>query len=73
MQEVDFSDAELISASFDDCDLSRAIFENTNLQKADFRSANNFNINPENNQLAGAKFSFEGLPGLLAKHKIVVK
>ena len=34
MQEVDFTEADLTSATIDNCDLGRAIFEDAILEKA---------------------------------------
>jgi hypothetical protein len=48
------------------------MFAQTNLRKADFRTSYNFTINPENNQITGAKFSMETLPGLLQQYKIEI-
>lgn len=70
LQEVDFSGANLSMAKFDSCDLQGAIFENTNLEKTDFRTANNFSIDPEVNQVKKAKFSLQGLTGLLNKYDL---
>ncbi|HEY0677776.1 MAG TPA: pentapeptide repeat-containing protein [Chitinophagaceae bacterium] len=70
LQEVDFTDADLSSAVFDKCDLNNAKFENTNLEKADFRSAYNFSIDPALNRMRKARFSMNGLPGLLNKFDI---
>ncbi len=70
--EVDFTEADLSLASFKGCNLKGAVFENSILEKADFRQAINFDIDPENNRLKKARFSQDGLPGLLHKHGIVV-
>lgn len=42
------------------------------IQKADLRTSYNFSINPEQNQINGAKFSLETLPGLLHKYDIEI-
>lgn len=65
MEQVDFAEADLTAASFKDCNLAGAIFDNTQLAQADFSTALNFNINPGINKLKGAKFSKEGLLGLV--------
>ncbi|MFT4681511.1 MAG: fluoroquinolone resistance protein [Flavobacteriales bacterium] len=70
LHEAEFSSANLSKSSFDDCDLSKAVFEETNLEKVDFRSASHFAIEPERNRMKGARFSLDGLPGLLSKHGI---
>lgn len=73
LREVDFVDADLSSASFDGSDLQLAAFENTNLEKADLRTAFNYVINPELNKIKKAKFSLNGLPGLLNKYDIIIQ
>ena len=65
LHEVDFTEADFSEASFDDCDLAGALFDHTNLSKADFRSAFNYVIHPSINQIKKAKFSPDGLAGLL--------
>ncbi len=72
MEEVEFRQADLSQASFKDCNLARAIFEETILDGCDFTSALNYTIDPEKNRMRKAKFSYEGLPGLLTRHGIIV-
>ena len=69
---VEFVNADLTSAVFDECDLQGSVFEQTCLEKADFRTANNLQLDPAANMMAGAKFSLEGLPGLLAQYNLVI-
>ncbi|MFT3747019.1 MAG: pentapeptide repeat-containing protein [Agriterribacter sp.] len=71
--EVNFTLADLTSAVFERCDLTGTKFENTILEKTDFRTAYNYSINPEINKLKKAKFSLQGLPGLLDKYDIVIE
>lgn len=72
LQEVDFTEADLTAALFDTCDLSRATFDGSILEKADLRSSYNFSIDPEKNKLKKARFSLQGLPGLLHKYNITI-
>jgi fluoroquinolone resistance protein len=72
LQETDFTEADLTGAVFDACDLLKAIFDHTVLEKADFRNAYNYLIDPEINRLRKAKFSLQGIPGLLAKYDIEI-
>ncbi|WP_456376701.1 hypothetical protein [Lutibacter sp.] len=44
--------------------------ENKVFEKVDFRTAFNYSINPEINCLERAKFSLQGLSGLLEKYNI---
>lgn len=69
----DFSGSDLSHSVFDSCELTDAIFDNTNLSGADFTSAFGFVIDPAKNQLKKAKFSIQGLPGLLANSGILIE
>lgn len=73
LASVDFSNSDLSGVYLNNCDLKNAVFDTTNLEKADFTTAYNFDISPEHNKLKQAKFSLEGLPGLLSYYKIIVK
>jgi uncharacterized protein YjbI with pentapeptide repeats len=73
LEEVDFADADLTSAVFQDCALAGAVFQNTKLAGADFTSATGFIIDPEANPLVGAKFTLQGLVGVVAKFGLVVE
>lgn len=70
--EVDFTDADLSGSIFKQCNLLRSTFNRTNLEKADLSSATNFAIDPENTRIKNAKFSIEGLPGLLGRYQIKI-
>jgi uncharacterized protein YjbI with pentapeptide repeats len=72
LQEVDFSKTDLSGADFEKCDLSGAIFDDTKLEKADLRSSFNYSIDPDRNKIRKAKFSLEGLPGLLGNFDIII-
>jgi len=71
--ESDFSEADLTSAVFSNCDLNRTIFDRTILKGADLSTATNFNIDPENNTIAKAKFSAHALAGLLVKYNLIIE
>ena len=73
LQEVDFTETDLTNAAFDNCDLERAIFERTILEKADFRTAYHYSIDPTVNRIKKARFSGNGLAGLLDKFNIVIE
>jgi uncharacterized protein YjbI with pentapeptide repeats len=73
LQETDFSEADLTGAMFDNCNLTNATFAQTNLEKADLRTSYNYSIDPENNRLKKAKFSMEGVIGLLDKYDIEIE
>lgn len=73
LDEADFTNADLSEASFQGCDLTRTSFHNTQLIGADFTTATGFSLDPESNNLTGARFALSGLPGLLDKYGIVVE
>lgn len=73
LHDADLTGADLSSAIFDNCDLKGAAFENCVLEKADFRTAYNYAFDPELNRVKKAKFSHEGLAGLLGKYEIVIE
>jgi uncharacterized protein YjbI with pentapeptide repeats len=73
LKEVDFSEVDLTLSIFQNCDLSNSTFNQTILEKVDFRSAVNYVIDPDSNKIKKAKFSLQGLPGLLAKYDIIVE
>ena len=72
LKEVDFTETDLTSSSFQKSELLGAIFDRTVLEKVDFKVANNYMIDPEENRLKKAKFSKDGLVGLLGKYDIVI-
>ncbi len=73
LQETVFAEADASQVIFDQCNLTSAIFDRTLLEKADFRTAFNYTINPEINRIKKAKFSLQGLEGLLQKYQIEVE
>lgn len=72
MREVYFSNCDLSSALFQNCDLRGAVFDKTILEKADFRTAFNYSIAPDNNKIKKAKFSRDGVVGLLDRYNIEI-
>ncbi|TKG95905.1 pentapeptide repeat-containing protein [Puteibacter caeruleilacunae] len=73
MREASFFDVDFSKASFPMCDLSGAVFENCNLKECDLRSAKNYSINPSNNNIKKAKFSYPDVIGLLNYFEIVIE
>lgn len=73
LREADFTEADLAGASFTECDLMGVIFQDSIMEKADFRTARNYSIDPEMNRIKKAKFSREGITGLLDKYQIVIE
>ena len=72
MKSVDFGNTNISDSVFDKCNLLGALFERTNLEKADFSSVYNFELDPEDNRIKGAKFSKENVAGLLGKYGVKV-
>jgi fluoroquinolone resistance protein len=72
LQEADFVEADLPAVVFQNCNLANAVFENTILEKADFRTAENYSFDPERNKIKKARFSRQGVLGLLSKYQILI-
>lgn len=70
---MDFTECNLAGATFSDCNLERSIFQDSNLEKVDFRTAINYSINPSQNRVAKARFSRQGIHGLLDHLKIRIE
>ena len=73
LHQVDFANTILSDVVFEDCDLADAVFDGSHLERADFTSGFNFTIDPSKNSIKKAKFTKEGLIGLLKKYDIVVE
>ena len=73
LKDTNFTNANLSKSCFDKSRLEGALFNGSILKEADLRTASAFSIDPELNDLAGARFSPEGLPGLLQKYGIVIE
>lgn len=73
IKEANFADSDLTNSVFKDCDLNMTQFEKTNLNGVDFTTSFNYNIDPELNRMKNAKFSIEGLSGLLTKYGIIIE
>lgn len=71
-QECDFVEANFSEGSFEGSDLINATFDQTNLEKTIFTNALNLELDPEKNQIKGATFDTDQLPGLLSKYGIVI-
>ncbi len=73
LQEVDFTECDLTASLIQNCDLANAIFDRTILEKVDLRTSINYSIDPEANKIKKAKFSLDGIPGLLHKYNIEIE
>lgn len=63
--EVDFRESDLSQADFTGTDLSKSLFMDTNLTQADLSQARNYQIDPGQNLLKGARFSMPEAMALL--------
>ena len=72
LKETSFINTNLSYATFENCNFNKAIFENTILIGADFSTSHHFAIDPEKNTIRKAKFSNDGILGLLGKYDIKI-
>ena len=73
MKEVSFIGTNLTNSAFENCNLDNAIFNDTHMAGADFKTAYNYKIDPEFNPMRKAKFSTQGIVGLLDKYDIKIE
>ena len=71
--DVDFRNCDLTRANFTGTDLEKTEFMHTMLNYANFRDAINYIINPLENSLAKAKFSFPEVVNLLHHFNIEIE
>lgn len=73
MKDVTFIGTNLSNSVFMNCNLEGAVFNDTQLKEVDFISSYNYKIDPEFNPMRKAKFSIQGIPGLLEKYDIKIQ
>jgi uncharacterized protein YjbI with pentapeptide repeats len=73
VREVSFISTNLSNSVFEKCNLDGAIFNDTQLKEVNFLTAYNYKIDPEFNPMRKAKFSMQGIPGLLDKYDIKIQ
>lgn len=73
VKECFFSECDLTRADFSECDLERTLFDRCKLEKADFRTAFQYTMDPAINRMRGARFSRDGLEGLLAQYGLNIE
>ena len=73
MRETDLSNSDLTNCSLAGCDLGAAVFDGTTLEGADFRGALHYSIDPSANKVRKARFSLDGLAGLLDRTGIIIE
>ena len=73
MKEVTFTGTNLTNSVFENCNLDNAIFNDTQLAGVNFATAYNYKIDPEFNPMKKARFSAQGIVGLLDKYDIKIE
>jgi fluoroquinolone resistance protein len=73
VKNVDFSECDLTKSVFSNTDLMNSVFNRTILKEVDFLTASNYIIDPELNNIRKAKFSLNGIAGLLYKYDISIE
>ncbi len=73
LKNADFSESDLTKSIFCNCDLMNTVFSYSILKEVDFLTAYNYIIDPEMNQIRKAKFSLQGIAGLLIKYDIFIE
>ncbi len=73
LNEADFTESNMTGSVIKGCDLTGAIFNHTILEEVDLRMSTNYSIDPHINRIRKAKFSVEGVIGLLDKHDILIE
>jgi fluoroquinolone resistance protein len=73
LKNSDFTGSDLTKSSFLHVDLMNAVFNRAILKEVDFLTADNYIIDPELNNIRKAKFSLQGVPGLLNKYDIRIE
>ena len=72
LKEISCIGTNFTNAIFENCNLDKAIFNSSILIGADFATSHHFTIDPEKNAIRKAKFSTNGLLGLLEKYDIKI-
>jgi uncharacterized protein YjbI with pentapeptide repeats len=73
LKEVTFIGTNLSFSVFENCNLDGAIFNETQLAAVNFTTAYNYKIDPEFNPMKKAKFTTQGIMGLLDKYDIKIE
>jgi fluoroquinolone resistance protein len=73
MEAVDFTETDLMGSIFENCQLQQAVFDRTNLEGCDFRASYQYNIDPQINKVKKARFSLDGVGGLLKVFGVLIE
>ncbi len=71
--ECKFVDTTLKKANFEDVELAGTMFQNCDMREANFLGAVNYRINPCENRISKAKFSFPECIGLIKPLDIIIE
>ncbi len=72
LDDVDFTESNLSKVSLKECNLVNAVFDSTNLTAADLQHSIHYTIDPDNNNIKGAKFSLPDVMRLLDKYGVII-
>lgn len=72
MKDVDLTDANMSGISLCNCELKGAVFQQSDLRVTDLSHSVNFQIDPDQNQIQGAKFSMPEVLNLLSKYNLSI-
>jgi uncharacterized protein YjbI with pentapeptide repeats len=72
VHDVDFSESHLNGADFFKSDLKNSRFSSSKLENCNFQEAINYQIDPLENSIKGAKFSSPEALSLLKRFKIII-
>jgi len=70
--DCDFKETDLTEGNFSGCMFEETLFHNCQLIRADFRNAQNYEIDPQTNKIAKAKFSLPEALSLLKGFDILI-
>lgn len=73
MEAVDFTETDLMGSILENCLLHQAVFDRTNLEGCDFRASYQYIIDPQINKVKKAKFSLDGVGGLLKVFGVLIE
>lgn len=72
LSDCDFTGSDLKESVFTGSRMLNAQMEDCGLEKCDFRNAISYRIHPDQNKIKGARFSRDGIEGLLGQYGIVI-
>lgn len=73
LKSVVFEDCNLTKVRFGDCNLVDASFIGSNLTQSDFTTVTGLTLDPTQNKVKGARFSYPAVLALLERFEIIVE